>query len=84
MKVVNPELIPKAMITKCSNLPIQWEWVLNAKDVWKSFGLCTTNEFTVNRNFYEDTDENGLSNFEVDSDQKLKTEIEWLDFFVDI
>ena len=75
-KAVNPELVTKAVITQCPTLPSQAQRILDAKDACESFGLIALNQFTTNRNVYDDADENGLSVFEVDSDPKAKTEIE--------
>lgn len=75
-KAVNPELITKAVITQCPTLPSQFQRILDAKDACESFGLSALNQFTANRNVYDDADENGLSVFEVDSDPKAKAEIE--------
>ena len=75
-KAVNPELVTKAVITQCPTLPSQAQRILDAKDACESFGLIALNQFTTNRNVYDDADENGLSVFEVDSDPKAKAEIE--------
>lgn len=75
-KAVNPTLITKAVITQCPTLPSQAQRILDAKDACESFGLSSLNQFTTNRNVYDDADENGLSVFEVDSDPKAKAEIE--------
>ncbi len=77
-KAVNPELITKAVITQCPTLPSQFQRILDAKEACESFGLSALNQFTTNRNVYDDADENGLSVFEVDSDSKAKAEIESL------
>ena len=66
----------KAVITQCPTLPSQAQRILDAKDACESFGLIALNQFTTNRNVYDDADENGLSVFEVDSDPKAKAEIE--------
>ncbi|MFU1754459.1 chromosome partitioning protein ParA, partial [Acinetobacter baumannii] len=58
--------------------PSQFQRILDAKEACESFGLSALNQFTTNRNVYDDADENGLSVFEVDSDSKAKAEIESL------
>ena len=75
-KAVNPDLNARAIITQCPTLPSQVQRILDAKDACESFGLIALNQFTTNRNVYDDADENGLSVFEVDSDPKAKAEIE--------
>ena len=40
------------------------------------FDLIPMNNFPCNRNIYDDADENGLSVFEMSSDEKAKQEIE--------
>ena len=69
-KTVNPDLIARAIITQCPTLPSQVQRILDAKDACKSFGINALNAITTNRNVYDDADENGLSVFEVNSDQK--------------
>lgn len=78
VKAVNPELITRAVITQCPTLPSQAQRILDAKEVCESFGLPALNQFTSNRNVYDDVDENGLSVFEVGTDPKAKAEIEHL------
>jgi chromosome partitioning protein len=75
-KAVNPNLKTSAVITQCPTLPSQSQRILDAKDACESFGLIALNQFTTNRNVYDDADENGLSVFEVESDPKAKAEIE--------
>ena len=77
-KAVNPELMARAIITQCPTLPSQAQRILQAKEVCQSFGLPALQQFTSNRNVYDDVDENGLSVFEVDTDPKAKAEIEQL------
>lgn len=77
-KAVNPKLMARAVITQCPTLPSQAQRILEAKEVCQSFGLPALQQFTSNRNVYDDVDENGLSVFEVDTDPKAKAEIEQL------
>lgn len=77
-KAVNPNLITSAVITQCPTLPSQAQRILDAKEACESFGIIPLNQFTTNRNVYDDADENGLSVFEVDTDKKAVTEIEQL------
>lgn len=77
-RAVNPELVARAIITQCPTLPSQAQRILEAKEVCESFGLPALQQFTSNRNVYDDVDENGLSVFEVDTDPKAKAEIEQL------
>ena len=77
-KAVNPTLITRAVITQCPTLPSQVQRILDAKDACESFGLSPLNQFTTNRNVYDDADENGLSVFEVNTDKKAIIEIEQL------
>ena len=50
--------------------------ILDAKEACESFDLTPLDNFTCNRNIYDDADENGLSVFEMSSDEKAKQEIE--------
>ncbi|MBF7701911.1 hypothetical protein I2F38_13205 [Acinetobacter sp. FNA11] len=50
--------------------------MLDAKEACESFDLVTLNNFTCNRNIYDDADENGLSVFEMPASDKAKQEIE--------
>ena len=75
-KAVNPESVTRAVLPQCPTLPSQAQRILDAKYACESFGLIALNQFTTNRNVYDDADENGLSVFEVDSDPKAKAEIE--------
>lgn len=77
-KAVNPTLIAKAVITQCPTLPSQAQRILDAKEACESFGLSALEQYTTNRNVYDDADENGLSVFEVESDAKAKAEIQQL------
>ncbi len=77
-KAVNPTLIAKAVITQCPTLPSQAQRILDAKEACESFGLSALEQYTTNRNVYDDADENGLSVFEVESDSKAKAEIQQL------
>lgn len=77
-RAVNPNLITSAVITQCPTLPSQAQRILDAKEACESFGIIPLNQFTTNRNVYDDADENGLSVFEVDTDKKAVTEIEQL------
>ena len=70
---VNPTLVTRAVITQCPTLPSQAQRILDAKEACESFGLSALEQYTTNRNVYDDADENGLSVFEVDSDSKAKT-----------
>ena len=75
-KAVNPELYTIAVITQCPTLPRQMQRILDAKEACESFDLTPLNNYTCNRNIYDDADENGLSVFEMSSDEKAKQEIE--------
>lgn len=77
-RAVNPNLMTSAVITQCPTLPSQAQRILDAKEACESFGIIPLNQFTTNRNVYDDADENGLSVFEVDTDKKAVTEIEQL------
>lgn len=74
---VNPQLKTRAVITQCPALPSQAKRIIEAKETCVSFGLLALENFTSNRNIYDDADENGFSVFEVDehNDGKAKLEI---------
>lgn len=74
-KAVNPELIARAVITQCPTLPSQIQRIMDAKDTCRSFGLNPLTSITMNRNVYDDADEDGLSVLEVGTDSKAAAEV---------
>jgi len=74
-KAVNPHLQVWAIITQCPSLPSQWQRVIDAKGVCKSYGIEPLEAVTYQRNVYDDTDEGGLSVLETDIDLKAQEEI---------
>lgn len=76
-KTVNPDLAVRAVITQCPSLPSQVGRILAAKEACRSFGIQPLNAITMQRNAYDDADENGESVFEIKAvDQKAIEEIE--------
>lgn len=75
-KAVNPSLQVFAVITQCPTLPNQVQRILDAKDACASFDIPVLSSITMNRNAYDDSEENGLSVLESDLDVKAKIEIE--------
>lgn len=76
-RAINPNLDAKAVITQCPTLPSQFQRITDAKDACQSFNIEALNNFTSNRNVYDDADENGFTVFESkgDTDGKAKSEI---------
>lgn len=72
---VNPDLYARAVITQCPTLPSQVQRIFDAKDTCKSFGIEALDGITMNRNVYDDADEDGLSVLEVGTDPKAAQEI---------
>lgn len=76
-KAINPNLEAKAVITQCPTLPSQFQRISDAKEACHSFNIEALNNFTSNRNVYDDADENGFTVFESkgDTDGKARAEI---------
>ena len=76
-KAINPNLEAKAVITQCPTLPSQFQRITDAKEACHSFNMEALNNFTSNRNVYDDADENGFTVFESkgDTDGKARAEI---------
>jgi chromosome partitioning protein len=75
-QAVNPDLLARAIISQCPALPSQIARILDAKDTCTSFGVETLNAITVNRNIYDDCDEDGCSVLEYKPrDKKAAEEI---------
>lgn len=77
-KVLNPELIARAVITQAPALPSQIQRILDSKEACASYGLEPLNAFTTARNVYDDADENGSSVLEVATDSRAIEEIEMI------
>lgn len=77
VKAINPDLQANAVITQCPTLPTQFQRILEAKEACNSFDIPALQNFTSNRNVYDDADENGFTVFESkgDTDNKAKAEI---------
>jgi chromosome partitioning protein len=73
--IVNPTLKARAIITQCPTLPSQFSRILESKDTCNAFGIQSLNSITMQRNVYDDADENGLSVLDLASDEKAKQEI---------
>lgn len=73
----NPDLMVRAVITQCPSLPSQVYRILDAKEACRSFGIQPLDAITMQRNVYDDSDENGQSVFEIKpADLKAIEEIE--------
>jgi len=72
---INPNLYARAVISQAPSLPSQTVRILEAKEVCDSFGIRPLEAFTVNRNIYDDADENGSTVIESKVDMKAVTEI---------
>ena len=75
-KAINPNLQAKAVVTQCPTLPSQFQRITDAKDACESFDIPALNNFTSNRNVYDDADENGFSVFECKGDTEGKASAE--------
>jgi chromosome partitioning protein len=74
-KMVNPKLNARAIITQCPTLPSQANRIIESKAVCSAFGIPALNAITMQRNIYDDADENGLSVLDSLTDEKAKSEI---------
>lgn len=74
-KMVNPKLMARAIITQCPTLPSQVNRILESKAVCNAFDVVALNAITMQRNIYDDADENGLSVFDSNADLKAQNEI---------
>ncbi|WP_085618900.1 MULTISPECIES: AAA family ATPase [unclassified Pseudomonas] len=72
---LNPDLQVRALVSQCPALPSQVYRILDAKQACESFGLPTLNAITMNRNSYDDAEEDGLSVLENNIDPKAEEEI---------
>lgn len=74
---INPTLKAKAVMTQCPTLPSQFQRIVEAKAICDSFNISALQNFTSNRNIYDDADENGFTVFEAkgDIDGKANAEI---------
>jgi len=72
---LNPELQVRALLSQCPALPSQVYRILEAKAACESFGLPTLNAITMNRNSYDDAEEDGQSVLENNIDPKAEEEI---------
>lgn len=74
---INPTLKVKAVMTQCPTLPSQFQRIVEAKAICDSFNIPALQNFTSNRNIYDDADENGFTVFEAkgDIDGKANAEI---------
>lgn len=75
-QAINPALKARAIITQCPTLPSQANRVLESKAVCNAFGIEALNAITMQRNIYDDADENGLSVLDTQADEKAKAEIQ--------
>ncbi len=74
-KAYNQNMQFSAVMTQCPTLPSQVQRIIDAKQACREFGFSVLNAITMNRNVYDDADENGLSVLEC-HDEKAKAEIE--------
>jgi len=74
-KMVNPKMLASFVITQCPSLPNQAKRILEAKDVCHSYGINVLNAVTYNRNVYDDSEEQGSSVLEIDSQGKAALEM---------
>lgn len=72
---LNPDLHVRTIITQCPPLPSQVNRILDAKAACESFELRTLNAITMNRNSYDDAEEDGSSVLENNIDPKAEEEI---------
>ena len=72
---LNPDLKVHALISQCPALPSQVSRILTAKEACESFGIPTLNAVTMNRNSYDDAEEDGWSVLENNIDPKAEEEI---------
>lgn len=76
-KTVNPGLLVRAIISQCPPLPSQINRILEAKTTCRTYGIEPLDAITMQRNSYDDADENGESVFEIKlADPKAVEEIE--------
>jgi chromosome partitioning protein len=74
-KMVNPKMIASFVITQCPALPNQAGRILEAKEVCTSYGINVLDAVTFNRNIYDDSEEQGSSVIEIDSEGKAAKEM---------
>jgi chromosome partitioning protein len=64
-KTINPGLEVRAVISQCPPLPSQVTRILDAKEACRSFGIEPLEAITMQRNAFDDADENGESVYEI-------------------
>ena len=74
VKIINPNLIYRAVLTMCPALPNQAALILDAKDAIKSYDLETLNSYTTRRLIYDQASGDGLTAYESDN-AKARAEI---------
>lgn len=74
-RMVNPKMHAAFVMTQCPALPSMAGRILEAKDVCRTYDIDVLDAITYSRNIYDDSEEQGLSVIENDSDGKAATEI---------
>lgn len=72
---MNPALKANAVITQCAAMPSQFPRIADAKASCVSFGITPLDAITMNRNVYDDSDEDGSSVLENGNDAKAVAEL---------
>lgn len=73
-RILNPDLVVRAVITQAPTLPSQYPRIWDAKEVASSYGIESLEPVIFSRNVYDDAEEAGLSVYEA-SDPKAIEEI---------
>ena len=73
--MINPKMHASFVITQCPSLPNQANRILEAKEVCRTYDINVLDAVTYSRNIYDDSEESGLSVFEIDASGKAATEI---------
>ncbi len=74
-KMVNPKMNASFVMAQCPSLPNQANRILEAKEVCRSYGINVLDAITYSRNLYDDSEEDGKSVLELDSNGKAALEI---------
>lgn len=73
--MINPKMKASFVITQCPSLPNQAGRIIEAKDVCRTYNINVLDAINYCRNIYDDSEESGLSVFEIEPDGKATEEM---------
>ncbi|QBF81944.1 chromosome partitioning protein ParA [Shewanella maritima] len=73
--MINPKMKASFVITQCPSLPNQANRIIEAKDVCRTYDINVLDAVNYSRNIYDDSEESGLSVFEIEPNGKAANEM---------